>query len=91
MKLLPHVKLVTACKTVEASGADFVKTSTGFNGAGATVENVHLIQNTLGSETLIKASGKINTLKQVQNMLDAGANRIGTSSGIIIMNEIPIT
>ena len=89
--LLSKDEIVTACKTVEASGADFVKTSTGFSGTGATVENIILIQNTLGSETLIKASGQINTLEHVQNMLDAGANRIGTSSSIIIMNEIPMT
>ena len=89
--LLTTEEIVTASKTVEASGADFVKTSTGYHGVGATVENVTLIHNTVGSETEIKASGQINTLKQVQNMLKAGANRIGTSSSIIIMNEIPLT
>ena len=89
--LLTTDEIVSASKTVEASGADFVKTSTGYHGVGATVANVTLIHNTVGSKTRIKASGQINTLKQVQDMLDAGANRIGTSSGIIIMNEIPMT
>ena len=89
--LLTKGEIITASKVVEASGADFVKTSTGFIGSGATVENVLLIKNSVGPRTLIKASGGIKSLKEVQNMLDAGANRIGTSSGIIIMEEIPIT
>tara|TARA_B100000315_G_C14370824_1_gene492870 strand:- start:226 stop:804 length:579 start_codon:yes stop_codon:yes gene_type:complete len=83
-------EIVTASKMVEASGADFVKTSTGFSGQGATVDNIHLINDSIGSETKIKASGGINSLKQLQKMLDAGANRIGTSSSVFIMEEIPL-
>lgn len=89
--LLTKDEIVTASKAVDASGAEFVKTSSGHNGTGATVENIILIKNAVGPETLIKASGGIKSLKQVQDMLNAGANRIGTSSSIIIMEEIPMT
>ena len=88
--LLTKDEIVTASKVVEASGADFIKTSTGCSGQGATVENILLINNSVGSETKIKASGGINSLKQLQAMLDAGANRIGTSSSVFIMEEIPL-
>ena len=89
--LLTKDEIVTASKAVEASGADFVKTSTGFNGAGATVANIILIKNSVDPKILIKASGGIKSSIQVQNMLNVGAHRIGTSSSIIIMEEIPMT
>ena len=88
--LLTKDEIITASKVVEESGAQFVKTSTGFNGLGATAENIFLINNSVGPKTLIKASGGVKSLKQVQKMLGAGANRIGTSSSIIIMEEIPM-
>ena len=88
--LLSKEEIVTASKMVETSGADFIQTSTGFSSAGATVANIHLIKKIVGPDTLIKASGGIKSLNQIQAMLDSGANRIGTSSSVIIMEEIPI-
>ena len=88
--MLTKEEIVTASKMVETAGADFIKTSTGFSSAGATTENVLLIRNSVGPEILIKASGGINSLSQAQAMLDAGASRIGTSSGVRIMKEISL-
>ena len=88
--LLTKEEIITASKMVETSGADFIKTSTGFSSAGATTENVLLIRNSVGPEILIKASGGIKSLSQAQAMLDAGASRIGTSSGVRIMKEISL-
>ncbi|HLV08653.1 MAG TPA: 2-deoxyribose-5-phosphate aldolase, partial [Halanaerobiales bacterium] len=67
------------------AGADFIKTSTGFADYGATVEAVSLIRKTVGRDIGVKASGGIKNYEQALNMLDAGANRIGTSSGVIIV------
>ena len=88
--LLTKEEIITASKMVETSGADFIKTSTGFSSAGATTENVLLIRNSVGPEILIKASGGIKSLSQAQAMLDAGASRIGTSAGVRIMKEISL-
>ena len=85
--LLNDDEISQASKLVEDSGAQFVKTSTGFYGSGATPDLVQLIRSTVRLETSIKASGGIKTLDQVEKLLDAGANRIGTSSAVIIMKE----
>ena len=85
--LLNDDEICQASKLVEDSGAQFVKTSTGFWGSGATPELVRLIRSVVCPETGIKASGGIKTLKQVEEIIGAGANRIGTSSGVIIMKE----
>ena len=71
---------------VEA-GADYVKTSTGFSNGGATVEDVDLLYKTVGDRIKVKASGGIRTLEATLAMVEAGASRIGTSSGISIMEE----
>ncbi len=76
-----------ACKLVEESGADFVKTSTGFGPSGATPHDVRLLRKSVSSNVGVKASGGIRSLEQVISMLDAGASRIGTSSGVEIMTE----
>ena len=86
--ILSKEEIITATKLVEDSGAHFVKTSTGLSAFGASTEIIKTIKTTLKSDTKIKASGGIKSLKQVKNLIDAGANRIGTSSGIIIMKEI---
>jgi deoxyribose-phosphate aldolase len=70
------------------SGADFIKTSTGFGPVGATIDDVMLIKNITGGDIGIKASGGIKRLKDVINFIEAGATRIGTSSGVSIMKEI---
>jgi len=75
---------ISAAKLVKAGGADFVKTSTGFGPAGATVEDIRLLRKIVGSDFGVKASGGIKTREQAEAMIKAGANRIGTSSGIEI-------
>lgn len=84
---LTQEEKVHLCKLVKECGADFVKTSTGFGTAGATVEDVRLLRETVGSHIGVKASGGIRNLETLMGMVEAGANRIGTSSGIIIMEE----
>ncbi len=78
----------TASRIVRDAGADFVKTSTGTGGGGATPEDIRHIRRAIGPSTLgIKASGGIKTVQTALNMLDAGANRIGTSSGIALYDS----
>jgi len=79
---------VMACKLVEEAGADFVKTSTGFVG-GATVEDIRLMRETVGQDMGVKAAGGIRTLKETLAVIEAGANRIGTSTGVAIIEEFP--
>lgn len=79
---------VIACKIAKEAGADFVKTSTGFVG-GATVEDVRLMRETVGRDMGVKAAGGIRTLKEALAMIEAGANRIGTSTGVAIIEELP--
>ncbi|MDE1857600.1 MAG: deoxyribose-phosphate aldolase [Thaumarchaeota archaeon] len=76
-------------RLVERAGADFVKTSTGFGPGGATAADVSLLRRTLSRKVGVKAAGGIGTLAKAREMLDAGADRIGTSSGASILEEIP--
>lgn len=85
--LLTDEEKIHACKIAVQAGADYVKTSTGFNTGGATVDDVALMRATVGPKIGVKASGGIRTLEDLQRMVAAGANRIGTSSGIKIMQE----
>lgn len=78
--LLSKEEIKQACNLVVRSGANFVKTSTGFASEGATIENVKLMKKTVQDEIKIKAAGGIRTFKQAKAMLEAGADRIGTSS-----------
>lgn len=77
-----------ACLLCEKAGARFIKTSTGLGPSGAAVEDVELIRRTVAPDTGIKASGGIRTLDQALQMVRAGATRIGTSSGVRIMQEM---
>lgn len=77
-------EIVEACKLCVDAGADFVKTSTGFAPSGANAVNVQLMRQSVPSTVGVKASGGIKTKAQAIEMIQAGANRIGTSSGIII-------
>lgn len=79
---------VTACMLALEAGADFVKTSTGFSGGGATVADVKLMRRTVDSKMGVKASGGVRTFETLQQMVRAGASRIGTSSGVSILREI---
>lgn len=80
---------VIACKLVKEAGADFVKTSTGFFGKGATVEDVRLMRQTVGKDMGVKAAGGIRTYADAVAMIQAGANRIGTSTAAQIIEEAP--
>ncbi len=80
---------VVACTVAKEAGADFVKTSTGFFGSGATVEDVRLMRQTVGEEMGVKAAGGIRTYDDATAMIEAGANRIGTSSAVEIIKGAP--
>lgn len=83
--LLDDEQKVLACEAAVEAGADFVKTSTGFNGGGATVEDIALMRRTVGPDLGVKASGGVRTLEDARAMIDAGATRIGASSGVAIV------
>lgn len=83
--LLTDEEIVTVCKICKEVGADFVKTSTGFSKAGATVHAVSLMRQTVGPGMGVKASGGVRTFADAQAMIEAGANRIGTSNGVAIV------
>ena len=86
---LSNDEIKEACAICADAGADFVKTSTGFAPAGATVEHVRLMRASLPKQVGVKASGGIKTREQALELLEAGADRIGTSSGVLMMNSIP--
>jgi len=86
--LLNEKEKITACRLAAEARADFVKTSTGFSTAGATVEDVKLMRKTVGPWVGVKASGGIRTLEDLRRMIAAGANRIGSSSGVNILREL---
>lgn len=83
--LLTDEEIVTVCKICKEVGADFVKTSTGFSKAGATVHAVSLMRQTVGPDMGVKASGGVRTFADAKAMIEAGANRIGTSNGVAIV------
>jgi deoxyribose-phosphate aldolase len=85
--LLNREEKIRGCRLVMDSGAHFVKTSTGFSSGGATVEDVALMRATVGAAFGIKAAGGIRDAKTAIEMIEAGATRIGTSAGIIIIKE----
>jgi deoxyribose-phosphate aldolase len=86
--LLTEEEKITACRIAVESRADFVKTSTGFSISGATVEDVKLMRETVGESVGVKASGGIRTVDDLRRMIAAGANRIGTSSGVAILRGL---
>ena len=85
--LLTDEEIKTACLTAKKAGADFVKTSTGFSSGGATVSAVRLMKKTVGDSLKVKASGGIRTLEDAKAMIDAGADRLGCSASVSIMEE----
>ena len=85
--LLDDKEKILACKIAKEYGADFVKTSTGFSTGGATEHDVGLMRKTVGDKMGVKASGGIKTYEDAIKMINAGANRLGTSSGIAIMKS----
>ena len=83
--LLTDEEKVRACVLSKEAGADFVKTSTGFSTGGATVHDVELMRKTVGPDMGVKASGGVRTHEDLIAMVEAGANRIGTSNGTKII------
>ena len=83
--LLTDDEKVRACQAAVRAGADFVKTSTGFSTGGATPEDIALMRRTVGPDVGVKASGGVRSLEDMQKMIEAGATRIGASSGVKIM------
>jgi len=85
--LLADNEKVLACRLAKEAGAGFVKTSTGFGPGGATVGDIRLMRETVGPDLGVKASGGVRTLETARLMIEAGATRIGTSSGITIVQQ----
>jgi len=84
---LNEEEIVKACEIAKDAGVDFVKTSTGFGDYGAREEDVSLMRKTVGRDVGVKASGGIKNFEDALKMLDAGANRIGASSGVTIVTD----
>ncbi len=84
--LLTNEEKVICCKLAKEAGADFVKTSTGFSTGGATVEDIRLMRETVGSDMGVKAAGGIRDYMTARAMVEAGATRIGASASIAIAN-----
>lgn len=85
--LLSNDEIVKASELAMAAGADFVKTSTGFSTGGATLEAVSLMRQTVGDKLGVKASGGVRSPEDFKAMIEAGASRIGTSSGVSLMAD----
>ena len=80
--LLSDEEKIRACRDAEAAGADFVKTSTGFSSSGANLPDVRLMKQTVGDRLKVKAAGGVRSREDMDAMIEAGAERIGTSSGV---------
>lgn len=85
--LLTQEEIMRACELAKKAGADYVKTSTGFSSGGATPEDVALMRRTVGPSMGVKASGGVRSREDALKMIEAGASRIGTSSGVAIMRK----
>jgi deoxyribose-phosphate aldolase len=86
--VLNEEQKISACEIVTDAGADFIKTSTGFAGGGATIEDIRLLRSHVDSNIQVKASGGIRTFEQALAMIQAGATRIGTSSGVSMLSTL---
>lgn len=84
---LSRSNIIAVCMLAKSACFNFVKTSTGFNGQGATVDSVKLMKAVVGEEMGVKASGGVRSWEECVKMIEAGAGRIGTSSGVAIMRE----
>jgi len=86
---LTDAEKVKACEAASKAGAHFVKTSTGFGTGGATADDVRIMRQTVGDRLKVKASGGIRSYHDAIQMLEAGADRLGASSGVVIVSELP--
>ena len=82
-------QIAVACQAAKAAGADYVKTSTGFAGGGATEEHIRLMRQSVGDAMGVKASGGIRDLATAQAMIEAGASRLGCSASVAIVEALP--
>ena len=85
--LLTDDEKIAACRAAEAAGAKFVKTSTGFSTGGATAEDVRLMRNSVSAAVKVKASGGIRDAETARRMIEAGAERLGTSRSVAICRD----
>lgn len=88
--LLSEAEKIAACQLAQQAGLDFVKTSTGFTGGGASVADVQLMRQTVGPQMGVKASGGIRSLEDARALIVAGANRLGTSAGAALMRQLTV-
>ena len=86
--LLTDEEKIRACELAVKAGTDYVKTSTGFSTGGATVEDIALMRKTVGPNIGVKASGGVRSPEDAQQMIEAGATRIGASSGVKIVQGL---
>ena len=86
--LLTQEEKILACALAAEAGVDFVKTSTGFGASGASASDVVLMRGVVGLKIGVKAAGGIRTAAQLMDMVDAGANRIGASASVQIVQEM---
>jgi len=84
--LLNDDEKVKACEMVKEAGADYVKTSTGFSSGGATLQDVALMRKVVGAEMGVKAAGGVHSLEEAEEMIKAGASRIGASASLKIIH-----
>lgn len=89
--LLTDEEKQIACQLSLEAGAEYVKTSTGFSGGGATVEDVRLMKSVVGEQAKVKASGGVRSYEDAVKMIEAGSSRIGTSSGVKIINGATVS
>jgi deoxyribose-phosphate aldolase len=89
--LLTNEEKVRACELSVKAGADYVKTSTGFSSGGATAEDISLMRKTVGPNIGLKASGGVRNTEDAKKMIEAGATRIGASSGVAILKGLTAT
>ncbi len=89
--LLNEEEKVRMCRVVTESGADFIKTSTGFSSAGATFEDIRLFKENVGEDVKIKAAGGISSLEDAERFLSLGADRLGTSRIVRLAKELEIS
>lgn len=87
--LLTQTEKLELCRVITESGADFIKTSTGFSTAGATFEDIRLFARHVGPDVRIKAAGGIKTLEDAERFINLGASRLGTSRIVKILKETP--
>jgi deoxyribose-phosphate aldolase len=89
--LLTKEEKIRVCELAVKAGADFVKTSTGFSSGGATIEDIALMRQAVGPNIGVKASGGVRNTEDAQKMIEAGATRIGASSGVAILKGLTVT